>query len=515
MKNIYKISLLITLTAFLGSSCSKEYLNTKPTNSNGAETMFENVEKAQIALNGVFKCMTQQYSGFSQGYNGEGTIKYYIGNFGGNDYNLSGSGNTASMNQTYHDNNASTFILYPWYYYYRMISNINTIVTSIDGASGSENDKNNIKAQALTMRAYAYTMLSQLFHKRWIDGHQDEAKDGNGLILRLEPTFDPMPISSATTTFERIYKDLDEAIGYFSSYKVKRSNNYSVDLNVAYAVYARAALVKLDYTNALKYAKLAREGYPLMNTDDYKAGFYTPNSEWIWSSYGGTTETLYYYSFFAYVAYNAGTSTVKSNPRCISRELYEKVPSTDIRKDLFLDPLKDKYSTTNGQSAKGTPLYNRAFKLYPTINSASKIAAWMQFKFACEDGLGVGHLNHFRSSEMYLIEAEAEYKLGHEDNARAALIKLTKDTGRNPSYTCTKAGTDLFNEIKLYRSIELWGEGFEFFDLKRWGDKISRKGYDKGGNWGSTYVVTVNPDQYNEWTNVLPLKETDYNDLAK
>ncbi len=139
----------------------------------------------------------------------------------------------------------------------------------------------------------------------------------------------------------------------------------------------------------------------------------------------------------------------------------------------------------------------------------------MQFKFACSDGVGVGNLNHFRSAEMYLIEAEAEYRLGHEDAARAALIELTQTSGRDPKYSCSKSGKDLLEEIKLYRSIELWGEGFEFFDLKRWGDKIDRKGFKNGGNWGSKYVLTVTPDQYNEWTNVLPLKETDYNDQIK
>ena len=59
---------------------------------------------------------------------------------------------------------------------------------------------------------------------------------------------------------------------------------YKPNLNVAYAVYARAALTREDWANASKYAKLAREGYPLMSNSDYMdGGYHTPNSEWIWA----------------------------------------------------------------------------------------------------------------------------------------------------------------------------------------------------------------------------------------
>lgn len=515
MKILINKYILTACILLFAVSCSKSYMDTKPTDALGDATIFESVDNAQIAMNGVYKCMTQQYSGFSQGYNGEGTIKYYIGNYGGSNYLLANSGNTALNTQSYHDNVNSTFILYPWYYYYRLISNANSIIARIDAASGPEADKNFIKAQALSIRAYAYLMLSQQFHRRWIDGKTDEAISGNGLVLRLEPTTVGMPLSSAKTTYEQIYKDLDNAIAYFTSCGKKRSNNYTIDIDVAYAIYARAALTKLDYTNASKYAKLARANYPLMNNADYNAGFYTPTSEWIWSSYGGVTETLYYYSFFAYVAYNAGTSTVKNYPRCIYRPLFEKIPATDIRKSLFLDPKTDAYDKATGFALSNSALFKRGSTMRTGFPKSAKVAAWMQCKFLCEDGQGVGWLNHFRSSEMYLIEAEAEYKLNNETAARNALNALNFKSGRDPKYNCTATGSDLLEEIKLYRSIELWGEGFEYFDVKRWGDTIDRRGFDDGGNWKADYVLKITPDMYNGLTNVLPKKETDYSDALK
>jgi hypothetical protein len=71
------------------------------------------------------------------------------------------------------------------------------------------------------------------------------------------------------------------------------------------------------------------------------------------------------------------------------------------------------------------------------------------------DQAGVGHLNHFRFYEMYLIEAEAKYfqnKAGSE--VQKVLEDMTNGSGRDASYTCTKTGTALLDEIKKKRAIE-------------------------------------------------------------
>lgn len=200
----------------------------------------------------------------------------------------------------------------------------------------------------------------------------------------------------------------------------------------------------------------------------------------------------------------------------ISRELYNKIPSTDMRRSLFLDPTGYTYTTSTGNAASGTLLYNYAFATHPTLNSGASVYAYMQFKIATTDGLGVGNLNHFRSAEMYLIEAEAKYRQGKPDAEVQGLLEaLNYKSGRNPSYTCTKTGTALLDEIKLYRAIELWGEGFDWFDMKRWNDPINRKQYANGGNFIASMALTITPDANNKWTWKLPLRETDYNTLAE
>lgn len=501
-KNILPLIVGVVLLA----SCAKDYLDTKPTSSTATPTIFETTQNAALAINGINKLMTSQYLS-RQGMNGEGTIKMWYGNYPGNHFYVNLPGWSSIINGLYHENTSSVYLYYPWYYYYMIIGNANTIIHNIDNAEGLEAEREFIKAQALTFRAYSYLMLSQIYCVRWVDSNNGAA---DGLVLRVDESTGDMPLSTLGDVYGQIYDDLDDAIALYTSSGLTRSSNYDPDLNVAYAVYARAAITRQDYPTASTMAVNAREGYPLMSNEEYRAGFYTPTSEWIWSSYGAPDETLYYYSYHAYIAYNSNASNVRNYPKCMSRELYEKIPDTDIRKDLFLDPMDIDYDVTSGRGS--TALKNYAVSLYPNLYSTARAYAYMQFKIAAEDLPGVGNLNHFRSSEMYLIEAEAKYFQNDPDGAQTALETLNRESGRDPEYSCDKTGEDLLEEIKTYRAIELWGEGFDWFDLKRWKDPIVRKTHDQGGSFLSTLAVTVQPNELNNWTWRIPLKETDYND---
>ena len=516
MKKIFKL-FAIAAGVLVMNSCSSDYLNTSPESSTGTATIFETVDNMELAINGLYRQMTQQYGAFGQGYNGEGTIKHYLGNYASNDWNRFSSMNIYLLDNSYHINPNSTWIILPWYYYYRIIANANAVIVYGPDAAGDEAKRDYLIAQAKVMRAYCYMQLSQRFHYRWSMGKSDEAKNGNGLVLRLDTSTGSMGLSSANDTYAQITTDLQEAIAVLEKDAYKRNQateNYQINKDVAYAVYARAALIKGDYATSAQYAQKARKDYPLMSNSAYFAGFNTPTSEWIWSSYGSETETLYYYSFFAYNGFQANTSAVRNYPISIGKQLYESIPETDVRREMWLAPEPgEKYSSTNGQiTNKKSPSYLKIFAKYPEIPKTAKIAAWHQMKFQCLDGVGVGHVNHFRASEMYLIEAECQYMMGNESAAQALLEELNVSSGRDPEYTCTKTGDELFAEIKKYRGIELWGEGFGWFDLKRWNDPINRKHFSEGGNSYLTYAVECVQEQTNNWwTSVLPEKETNYN----
>lgn len=502
-----KTNIFIYILALVAlSSCSKDYLETNPTNSTSKATVFETTANAAMAVNGLAKMTTQQYLE-SQGFNGEGTIKMYYGNYPGNNFFVNLSGWAAIINSTYNENTNSIYDYYPWYYYYKIIGNANAIIENVDAATGPESEKQFIKAQALTYRSYSYMMLAQLYCYRWSDSNNGAS---SGLVLRLDESTGDLPLSTLKQTYDQIYADLDNAIALYTASGKTRNDNYSPDITVAYATYARAALNRQDYPVAETNAVKARTGHALMTAAEYKSGFSNPNSEWIWSSYGAIDETLHYYSYFAYIAYNSTASAVRSYPKCISRELYNKIPATDIRRSLYLDPTGYTYTASTGVA--GSALAAAARTKFPDISSTSTVYAYMQYKIKANDQPGVGNLNHFRSSEMYLIEAEAKYFQNKPAaEVQSLLVELTRTSERDKNYICTKTGTELLNEIKLYRAIELWGEGFDWFDMKRWGETIKRNTSANGGNFITTLAVTITPEQNNKWTWKIPLRESDYN----
>lgn len=511
MKNILKISIAALSGVMLLASCSKDYMNTTPTSSTATPTIFESTENAALAINGICKLMTRQYLG-SQGFNGEGTVKMYTGEYPGDNCFVNLPGWSSVINGTMHDNKTTIYNYYNWYYYYMLIGNANAIILNIDDAKGAEAERQFIKAQALSFRAYSYMMLLQIYSVRWSDSNNGSA---DGVVLRLDTSTDEMPLSTMADCYKQIYDDLDEAIRLYteSGLAPDSKDNYSPNIDMAYATYARAALNRQDYATALDKAAKARENHPLMSNEEYQSGFNTPNKEWIWSCYGSADETLFYYSYFANMAYNSSASMVRNYPRCINKDVYDKIPETDLRRGMFLDPKDYSYTKSTGVAGKELTAYART--LYPAIYSTAKVYAYMQFKVSSTTQPGVGHLNNFRSAEMYLIEAEANYFLKNEKAAQASLNALTKDSGRDKEYNCTATGTALLDEIKLYRKIELFGEGFNWFDLKRWGDTLNRTSTEKGGNYITALAVSYGPQERNNWTWVIPSRETDYNKLIK
>jgi len=111
MKNNKYIKVLLA-GMILVSSCKKDYLNTSPTDSVELSKVFETTKNAEVAVNGLAKMMTQQYLG-SQGFNGEGTIKMYYGNYPGNNFFVNLSGWADIINANYNQNLTSIYLYYP------------------------------------------------------------------------------------------------------------------------------------------------------------------------------------------------------------------------------------------------------------------------------------------------------------------------------------------------------------------------------------------------------------------
>ena len=523
----------------LVSSCAGDYLDTAPTDSTGATDAVGTTANAMKALNGIAKIMTTQHSYFGGGFAGENNIMIQYESYPSENYNYNyyASGWSPIFNQEFHTRTNSIYDAYAWYYYYTIAGNANTILANIDNAEGTEAERNFVKASALTFRAYAFEKLVHYYCWRWQDSNNGASQ---GIVLRLDESTGGQGYATLAETYAQIYKDLDEAIMLFEQSGMDRnaSQVWMPNINVAHAIYARAALTKQDYTKALTEAKLARQNYPLMSNAEYHAGFCNPTSEWIFGSFGSAQENNWYWSYgtqYACNGYYANAAGAANGAGSIGRELINRSPNNDARKALFLTEDKFPGYNFNDGSAmdlgygilgmgddekKADALWEEAAaycqKMAVSGLEAPYQAGYMylggQLKFYVFDTPGVSYLPFIRSSEMVLVEAEANYFLNDETAARAALVELNATSGRNPEYTCDKSGEALWNEIMDYRELELWGEGFAWSDYKRWNRDIVRHSFAEGGNAHISVAKTIPASGVNKWTWDVPLNETDYND---
>jgi hypothetical protein len=274
---------------------------------------------------------------------------------------------------------------------------------------------------------------------------------GAGLRMTLHSQSEVKSRSSVKVVYNQINADLDSAIILLNGYA--RGNKSHLDKSVALGLKARVALTQQDWTTAALMAAAARNAYTLMDSTTYMSGFNDyKNPEWMWGSHQQENQTTYFTSFFAYMSCNFPALNIIISPRAIQDTLYKQIAVTDVRWQLW--------------DSTGA---NKNFPV-PTDASGKEIGQrvkFMQRKFSVQNPeLSIGDVPLMRASEMYLIEAEAYAHLGNNNAAASALYQLARK--RDVAYTMSTAtGSALLKEILTQRRIELWGEGFRFYDLKR------------------------------------------------
>jgi starch-binding outer membrane protein, SusD/RagB family len=453
MRKLFKYNMAVIATVLLLASCKKDYLETAPTDQTSQVDAFKTTTNAWAALNGIHRYMYTQFFG-NQDQGGQSGNMLYM-EVMGDDVVMTAQANGWLISEAKwlsHRNVNSRVPYYNYLFYYTIISNANLIIANIASAEGPDSDKNTIKGQALAYRGWAYFQMIQLFGKRF---DKAGANDTPGLPLVLTPSVVPTPRSTVAEVYTQINKDLDEAITLLAGYS--RANKSHINQSVAKGFKARVALTQQDWTTAAQMANEARQGYNLMTATEYRSGFnnYT-NQEWIWGLHQQADQTTYFYSFFAYMSADFNSTNIRGNPKAINSALYDKISLTDIRKQLW-DPT-------------GT---NTSF---PTPPGGVR-KKYMNRKFLSGGGSSssIGDVPFMRAAEMYLIEAEARARAGQDVNAANVLYDLV--IKRDPVYVLsTNTSQALIDEILIHRRIELWGEGFRFYDLKRTNSPLDRNG---------------------------------------
>jgi hypothetical protein len=439
------------LAAMAVSGCKKDYLQTTPTDRVAVEEVFSSTTNANAVLNGIYAYMFTRTTATTSNVQGKpGVAGILLGiDFMGEDlhqaaatwFTSTGEGNYVAARSDTHASN-----LYYYRTFYRMINNANYVIDNIDAAEGLDSEKSRIKAEAYTIRAYAYSYLVQFYGTRY-----DATKKPNTQLavpLVLKSTDVALPRASVEDVYTAIVNDLDRAIALNATSKVNKTH---ADVWVAKGLRARVALTMQDYTNAIKYAKDVIDGgkYPLMSQADYQTGFNNNAlSEFMWCAMPTTEQGDSFGSFYAQIAYNANTTYMRGTPKMINSTLYARISASDVRKKMW-EPTP---------TAANFPL--------PTSSFTRK--AYMSRKFSVKTvgDPSLGDVPWMRSAEMHLILAEAYARSGQDGLAQSALFTLVSK--RDLSATqITKSGADLIDEIMFNRRVELWGEGFRYLDLKR------------------------------------------------
>ena len=357
---------------------------------------------------------------------------------------------------------------------YNTIAAANEILRTYPSDSEDPSVRHKV-AQAHAMRAFAYMNLAPYFQFGYIFGAEN--LPCVPLVTETTENFTDNPRASVRDVYSLIISDLTYAIDNLEDYV--RTDKSRIDRQTALGLRARAYLYMEEWVLAASDAAAASKGYVPASMDEVgEPSFYDISEHnWIWG-YDMTTDIAMknpYATSSAWIrsfsgdGYSAGTQVYS----CINSLLYEKIPSTDVRKGWWVDaslqsPLLE-HVTWNGVSGN-------AVAVLEIDNVKMKFLPYTNVKFGMYS-VG-GTLNDedwplMRVEEMMLIQAEGLARSGAEAQAKALLEDFVR-TYRDPAYSADASGRSLADEIWFQRRVELWGEGFSNSDTRRLGKPLVR-----------------------------------------
>ncbi|PZP40810.1 MAG: hypothetical protein DI598_19025 [Pseudopedobacter saltans] len=412
---------------------------------------------------------------------------------------------------------ANTKYLDSWIVIYNKISGCNVVLDYLDKVTGGNDARENLRGQALAMRAYYYFYLVNLFGKPY--NSADPTKlPGVPLKLTMQVTDSLYPRSSVSDVYEQVIKDLKTAANILEMYPTENSV-YKMNTNAIYTLLSRVYLYEENWDSTIHYSSivLSRKS-ELTNLNTFQGpgnGYYKYT--------GGTDNRIYNASVSPEIlwmyqkGYTSSTSladvagegvffpssldpfytSTNPPPYCVSNELmalYDVKPQSDTLK--YLGDLRGRIFI----GYTSTVFYSPFFSL-----------GYTQF-FGGQGGLGI------RLSEAYLNRAEAyihRYLSGSSPNdCQAALNDINKvrenrfDSRQPYEPINIQDGTTLLDFYKNERRREFPFEGHRWFDLRRYGMPEIKHTYTE--DIGSTQEFVLGKGD-NRYTLKIPKEVIDRN----
>jgi hypothetical protein len=366
----------------------------------------------------------------------------------------------------------------------------------IEIEEGEQTLFNQVLGEAYALRAWGHFILLSYFSTDYTD-------DSALSIINLDfvPTIDQQLLRNTNgETFALIESDLTQANSLLgnSTDDVTRINK-----DFIIALRARIAAYRQDYATAASLSEQLIAKYPLANRAEYQAMFLDQSDGEVIFKLERTNNDTYdgqgatgspaaggwAGARFAFV-----DATLSGSPYFeMGRSLFNLMDPADIRYDVNVAP---------------TSLIDPDYEI--NQNPATDILVIQKYPGSEGQPL-MNDLKIFRSSEMYLIRAEAAVAQGSLGEA-AELIKEIRDArfGTDTALPSYGSATQAYAAILDERRVELAFEGHRYLDLKRMGSRASQGVLKDAIDCAFNGACTLSADDY-RFTMPLPIVEFNAN----
>lgn len=334
---------------------------------------------------------------------------------------------------------------------YDIINQVNVMLSYEDTYTFlSSEDKNQLQAELLTIRALTHYKLSIVYAQNY-----NFTVDAShlGIVYNTIPLLIGEDFPSRRTmneTYELLKTDLDTALSLFTNTQFLQGASISLfNKTTTEALYARIALQMNDWERAFNYSNaiITTSNFQLMAKDNYVSEWEQeedPVSEIIMEfSAPRTSEGDVSQSISQWFQYETDQNYARY---VASGDLLALYSADDIRLNMFLE------------------------QELPTKVSGVEITIPYYFTKKYQADAGT---NFIRLSEMYLIRAEANARKNKPNEALTDLNTIRERANLSTLNTTT----NLLEEIFLERRRELAFERHLFFDIIRFKKDVLR---DKG-----------------------------------
>jgi hypothetical protein len=416
---------VLAVCLFSTVSCKKDLNLTNPyALSLIPNTAFTNLDDFAGQLNGVYASFqsTSYYNGFLGC-----TSEILTDNAYETKSSLANYQNIANWDYVSFEGYFSAAFVAP----YNVVYQANTILNRIDEFKTAAEEKkyNRIVGQATAARAIAHFDLLKAFA-------DDLSRNSTDLGIPIKKNVQLATPARATVkeVYDFIYAELAKAVDLLenSDIVINASNRANIDATVARAAMARVAYYAGDYQTAIDNANEVILEIPMADISEYpKVWTDASSNEVIWAIQNNLGETASIFPSADLVNFRLNRLDFAAHPSLLN--LYDKV--NDVR-------------------------YNTFFTPWSAIGEIAFV------KFLGARFVGIANFKVFRTSEMYLIRAEANAKLANESAANDDLNTIRRN--RIEGYVDeTYSGEELLDRITQERRKELALEGHRWFDLKR------------------------------------------------